>query len=51
MANPNIDLARIPRWCDARVPKDLLDQLKIEADIEARLFPISRLRYTKATVL
>jgi len=32
MAIPELDLARIRRWCDGRVPEHLWDQVKVEAD-------------------
>jgi Protein of unknown function (DUF3024) len=32
MAIPEQDLARIRRWCDTRVPENLWDQVKVEAD-------------------
>lgn len=36
MALPELDLARIQRWCDKKVPRHLWDQVKIEADISNR---------------
>ena len=32
MAIPEMDLARITRWCHARVPEAIWDQVRIEAD-------------------
>lgn len=44
MAIPDIDLQRIRRWCDARVPKHLWAELKVEADVEARHVTIVEVR-------
>jgi len=44
MALPELDLARIRRWCDARVPKHLWDQVKVEADAADRHVTIVEVR-------
>jgi hypothetical protein len=66
---PELDIARVRRWCEERVPAHARDQVRVECDIGPRhltivesrapwregtgaewtLFPIARLRYTKAT--
>ncbi len=33
---PEVDLARVHKWCAGRVPEDLLDQMRVEADVDVR---------------
>ena len=33
---PETDLARVRRWCRDRVPEDVRDQLRVEADLDTR---------------
>lgn len=44
MALPELDVARIRRWCDARVPEHLWAELKVEADITPRHATIVEVR-------
>lgn len=44
MGIPQIDLARIRRWCNARVPQHLWDQVKVEADVADRHVTIVEVR-------
>lgn len=44
MALPELDVARIRRWCDARVPEHLWAELKVEADITPRPATIVEVR-------
>lgn len=44
MGIPQLDLARIRRWCDARVPQHLWDQVKVEADVADRHVTIVEVR-------
>lgn len=44
MALPETDLARIRRWCDARVPEHFWDELNVEADITNRHVTIVEVR-------
>lgn len=39
-----LDLVRIRRWCDARVPKHLWEQVKVEADVADRHVAIVEVR-------
>lgn len=39
-----IDVARIRRWCDQRVPEHLWGQVKVEADVAARYVTIVEVR-------
>lgn len=41
---PQTDLARIHRWCDARVPAHLWPQVKVEADVDTRHVTIVEVR-------
>lgn len=36
MALPEIDVARIQRWCRARVPQAVRDEVRVEADLADR---------------
>lgn len=36
MGISQLDLVRIRRWCDARVPKHLWEQVEVEADVVDR---------------
>jgi hypothetical protein len=36
MALPEIDVARVEKWCRARVPKRVRDQVRVEADVADR---------------
>lgn len=44
MALPELDVARIRRWCDAKIPEHLWDQLKIEVDVAPRHATIVEVR-------
>lgn len=44
MALPELDLARIHRWCDSLVPEDIWHELKIEADEAPRHVTIVEVR-------
>lgn len=44
MAIPEIDVARIRRWCNQRVPEHLWKQVKVEADVAARHVTIVEVR-------
>ncbi|KAA8723889.1 DUF3024 domain-containing protein [Corynebacterium phocae] len=44
MTIPELDLARIQRWCDARVPEHLWDKIKVEGDVAARHVTIVEVR-------
>lgn len=44
MGISQFDLVRIRRWCDARVPKHLWDQLKVDADVTERHITIVEVR-------
>ncbi len=46
MAIPDKDLARITRWCDARVPEALWDEVKVEADAATTHVTIVEVRPT-----
>jgi hypothetical protein len=39
-AVPDLDLARIRQFCDTRVPKDLRDEARVEADVRGKSFTI-----------
>ncbi len=39
-----LDLVCIRRWCDARVPKHLWEQVKVEADVADRHVTIVEVR-------
>jgi hypothetical protein len=41
---PELDVARARRWCDARVPTHLHDQLKVEVDVAPRHLTIVECR-------
>ncbi|ORU98651.1 transposase [Mycolicibacterium fallax] len=36
MALPHLDVARVQRWCDARVPEHALHQVRVECEVAAR---------------
>ena len=36
MALPDLDVARVQRWCAARVPEEALHQVRVECQIAAR---------------
>ncbi len=36
VAVPELDVARVRRWCDARVPERALHQVRVECDIAPR---------------
>jgi Protein of unknown function (DUF3024) len=36
MALPDLDVARVQRWCAARVPEHVRHQVRVECDIAAR---------------
>lgn len=42
---PELDLARIQRYCDGRVPARLLDQIRIELEVRGRSVTILERRY------
>ncbi len=44
MAIPELDLARIRKWCDERVPEHLWEQVKVEADVADRHVTIVEVR-------
>lgn len=44
MALPELDVARIKRWCDAKIPEHLWDQLKIEVDVASHHATIVEVR-------
>lgn len=44
MAVPEIDVARIRKWADARVPAHVRDQLWIEVDVDARAVTVFECR-------
>ena len=66
---PELDVARVQRWCAARVPEQARHQVRVECEVgrsyltivecrapwraesgpEWSRFPVSRLRYTKAS--
>lgn len=63
MALPELDIARVQRWCATRVPEHARHQVRVECQIAPRhltiverrapwrdwtSFPIARLRYTAA---
>jgi hypothetical protein len=41
---PDLDVARVQRWCDARVPPHIRDELRIEVDVEPRHLTIVECR-------
>lgn len=43
-AIPELEVARVRRWCAERVPAHLHDQLRIEVDIDARSLTIVECR-------
>ncbi len=44
MAIPELDLQRIHRWCRGRVPVELHDELRVEADVAARHVTVVEVR-------
>ena len=41
---PELDVARVQRWCRARVPEDLRGEVRVEADIAERHLTIVECR-------
>jgi len=41
---PEMDVARVQRWCRARVPEHVRDQVRVEADVAARHLTIVECR-------
>jgi hypothetical protein len=41
---PELDVARVRRWCAERVPADLQDQLRVEIDVTTRHMTIMECR-------
>lgn len=41
---PELDVARVRRWCEARVPIHVRDQLRVEVDVEPRHLTIMECR-------
>ncbi|HEX4698928.1 MAG TPA: DUF3024 domain-containing protein [Actinomycetes bacterium] len=41
---PDLDVARVRRWCDARVPAHARDQIRIECDVAPRHLTILECR-------
>ena len=41
---PETDVARVLRWCRARVPEHVRDQVRVEVDVAARHFTIVECR-------
>jgi hypothetical protein len=55
---PELDVARVQRWCAGQVPEHVRDEIRVECDVAPRhlticecRFPIARLHYTKTTGL
>ena len=40
MVLPDLDVARVQRWCAARVPEHARDQVRVECDVAARYLTI-----------
>ena len=36
VALPELDVARVERWCRARVPEQVRDQVRVEVDVADR---------------
>jgi hypothetical protein len=43
-AIPELDIARVQRWCDARVPEHVRDQVRVECDVSGRAVTIVECR-------
>lgn len=41
---PETDVARVQRWCRARVPEHIRDQVRVEVDVAARHLTIVECR-------
>jgi hypothetical protein len=41
---PDLDVARVRRWCEQRVPEHVRDQVRVECDIAARHLTIVECR-------
>ncbi|MDA8321248.1 MAG: DUF3024 domain-containing protein [Actinomycetota bacterium] len=41
---PELDVARVRRWCEKRVPEHVRDQVRVECDITARHLTIVEVR-------
>ena len=41
---PELDVRRVQRWCDARVPADVRDQVRVEVDVAPRHLTIVETR-------
>lgn len=44
MALPELDIKRVERWCAAKVPANLLDQIRVECDIAPRHLTVMECR-------